>query len=92
MKQLLKLQRDLAYLAKCLQATYLSLRGYTVVYTCFINGRYMYEYVTDFKKSFGIIVLGSINTNNSRHFADGIIELTKVPNATVNHSIHTIKY
>lgn len=87
----MKLRNDLNYLVKCLKATYLTMTGNTVVYTCFLFGTYRYEYVTDFKKSFGIIVLGSMDKTKSRNFVDGIVELKKVPTETINHSIHILK-
>lgn len=90
MKYLNTVKRELAFLFKCLKATYLSMNGNTVVYTSFFFGEYRYEYVTDFKKSFGIIVLGSMRKNTSRNFVEGLVELKKVPKVTVNHSIHIL--
>ena len=91
MAQLTGIRRDIAYLLKCLRATYLTLRGHTVVYSCFINGAFLYEYVTDFKKCCGIFVLGTGDRNKMRNFATGIIELENPPAGTINHSIHVLK-
>jgi len=91
MKHINRLLSDLSYLSRCLKATTLTLFGHIVVYAVLIEGAYRFQYVSDFRKVFGIIVLGVQRPYQaSKHYMEGLIEFKKVPSQILPYSIHVV--
>ena len=93
MKLLQRIILDVTYLIRCLKATWLTWIGNTVVYVVMLEGnRYGYQYVSDFRKFCGVIILGLMESyNTGKHFVTGIVELKNAPTCTIVHSVHSLK-